>query len=122
MYLMSLVEHARPPFSLVDEINQGMDQNYERAVHNSLVNVTCAASNASNAAVTSGQYFLVTPKLLTDLNYHPRLKVLCIFNGEWLPEKDENRHGGSLKGMMEAAVRKRAGARTGGTRMVAAAA
>ena len=50
---MSLTEEARAPFSLVDEINQGMDQRAERAVHNSLVEVTCQPD--------SGQYFLITP-------------------------------------------------------------
>lgn len=80
MYLMSLTELARAPFSLVDEINQGMDARYERAVHNALVEVTCTAE--------SGQYFLITPKLLTDLAYHERMKVLCVANGEWLPEGD----------------------------------
>ena len=118
MYLMSLVEHARPPFSLVDEINQGMDQNYERAVHNSLVNVTCASSSDSDDAVTSGQYFLVTPKLLTDLKYHARMKVLCVFNGAWVPDREENRHGGKLKSMMEAVVKRRA---LGAQRVAAAA-
>lgn len=43
MYLMSITEVARTPFSLVDEINQGMDQSYERLVHNQLVEVTCNA-------------------------------------------------------------------------------
>lgn len=94
---MSLTEEARTPFSLVDEINQvtpflilfvrevaddlflkGMDQRAERAVHNSLVDVTCKPDSA--------QYFLITPKLLPDLNYHERMKVLCVNNGEWLPE------------------------------------
>ncbi|EJD01702.1 P-loop containing nucleoside triphosphate hydrolase protein [Fomitiporia mediterranea MF3/22] len=79
MYLMSLTELARAPFSLVDEINQGMDAQYERAVHNSLVEVTCQPD--------SGQYFLITPKLLTDLKYHERMKVLCVSNGEWLPDE-----------------------------------
>jgi chromosome segregation ATPase len=37
---MSLTEMARTPFSLVDEINQGMDQRAERNVHNQLVKVT----------------------------------------------------------------------------------
>jgi len=79
LYLMSLTEEARAPFSLVDEINQGMDQRAERAVHNSLVEVTCKPD--------SGQYFLITPKLLPDLNYAERMKVLCVNNGEWLPEE-----------------------------------
>jgi len=76
---MSLTEEARTPFSLVDEINQGMDQRAERAVHNSMVEVTCKPD--------SGQYFLITPKLLPDLNYHERMKVLCVNNGDWLPEE-----------------------------------
>ncbi|KAK7696074.1 hypothetical protein QCA50_000716 [Cerrena zonata] len=88
MYLMSLTAEARTPFSLVDEINQGMDSRAERAVHNSLVDVTCKSD--------SGQYFLITPKLLTDLMYHERMKVLCVNNGEWLPE-DSNGLGSMMK-------------------------
>lgn len=95
---------ARTPFSLVDEINQvsrrsissrtqpartgllfrcsglhvniqGMDQRAERNVHGQLVNVTCGES--------AGQYFLITPKLLTGLKYHSRMKVLIVNNGKW---------------------------------------
>ncbi|KAF8211899.1 hypothetical protein K438DRAFT_1957699 [Mycena galopus ATCC 62051] len=79
LYLMSLTEEARAPFSLVDEINQGMDQRAERMVHNSMVEVTCKADSA--------QYFLITPKLLPDLEYHDRMKILCVNNGEWLPDE-----------------------------------
>ncbi|KAI0030174.1 P-loop containing nucleoside triphosphate hydrolase protein [Vararia minispora EC-137] len=79
LYLMSLTEQARAPFSLVDEINQGMDQRAERTVHNELVKTTCGTGE-------SGQYFLITPKLLPDLEYHRRMKVLCVNNGEWLTE------------------------------------
>lgn len=79
LYLMSLMEQARSPFSLVDEINQGMDARAERLVHNQLVDVTC------NSDV--GQYFLITPKLLPNLEYHTRMKVLCVYNGEWLPQE-----------------------------------
>ena len=86
---MSLMEQARSPFSLVDEINQGMDARAERLVHNQLVDVTC------NSDV--GQYFLITPKLLPNLEYHPRMKVLCVYNGEWLPEEADK---GSLMGMV----------------------
>ncbi|KZV88580.1 P-loop containing nucleoside triphosphate hydrolase protein [Exidia glandulosa HHB12029] len=90
LYLMSLTELARAPFSLVDEINQGMDQRAERLVHNQLVDVTCREE--------SGQYFLITPKLLPDLKYHERMKVLCINNGEWLPEQKGL---GSLQKMLD---------------------
>ncbi|KAJ7241060.1 P-loop containing nucleoside triphosphate hydrolase protein, partial [Mycena haematopus] len=79
LYLMSLTEEARAPFSLVDEINQGMDQRAERMVHNSMVEVTCKPESA--------QYFLITPKLLPDLEYHERMKILCVNNGEWLPDE-----------------------------------
>jgi hypothetical protein len=60
------------------DLIQGMDQRAERAVHNELVKTTCRAD--------SGQYFLITPKLLPDLKYDRLMKVLCVNNGEWLPE------------------------------------
>ncbi|WWD18357.1 hypothetical protein CI109_102807 [Kwoniella shandongensis] len=89
-YLMSLSEMSRTPFSLVDEINQGMDQRAERAVHNQLVEVTCESD--------AGQYFLITPKLLTGLTYHPKMKVLIINNGTHLPDSREiSQRYGNLK-------------------------
>ncbi|KAG8813005.1 Structural maintenance of chromosomes protein 5 [Serendipita sp. 400] len=82
LYLMSLTGLAKTPFALVDEINQGMDVKYERAVHNELIQVTCAED--------SGQYFLITPKLLPNLTYHERVTTLVINNGDYLPEtRDE---------------------------------
>ncbi|KAJ1981450.1 Structural maintenance of chromosomes protein 5 [Dimargaris xerosporica] len=79
LYLMALQELAVAPFRVVDEINQGMDPRNERMVHRQLVNVACETLTA--------QYFLITPKLLPNLDYHPRMKVLCIYNGEWQPDK-----------------------------------
>ncbi|KAM0751655.1 P-loop containing nucleoside triphosphate hydrolase protein [Meredithblackwellia eburnea MCA 4105] len=79
MYLMALASLARAPFALVDEINQGMDQRVERNVHNALVATTCDDD--------VGQYFLITPKLLPNLNYHKKMKVLVIQNGEHLDSK-----------------------------------
>ncbi|KAI5476483.1 hypothetical protein MNV49_007730 [Pseudohyphozyma bogoriensis] len=70
MYLMALAGLAQAPFSLVDEINQGMDQRVERNVHNTLVKTTCKDD--------VGQYFLITPKLLPELEYHPKMKVLIV--------------------------------------------
>jgi hypothetical protein len=58
-----------------------MDVRAERNVHDSMVKVTCEAESA--------QYFLITPKLLPDLEYHERMKILCVNNGEWLPEERE---------------------------------
>ncbi|KAJ1979212.1 Structural maintenance of chromosomes protein 5 [Dimargaris cristalligena] len=79
LYLMALQELAVAPFRVVDEINQGMDPRNERMIHHQLVQVACETLSA--------QYFLITPKLLPNLEYHPRMKVLCIYNGEWQPEK-----------------------------------
>ncbi|KAK4049393.1 Structural maintenance of chromosomes protein 5 [Microbotryomycetes sp. JL201] len=79
MYLMSLAELAQSPFALVDEINQGMDKRVERSVHNALVQTTCKDD--------VGQYFLLTPKLLPDLDYHSKMKVLVINAGTYLPPK-----------------------------------
>ena len=76
-----------------------MDSRAERAVHNSLVEVTCKEE--------SGQYFLITPKLLPDLMYHERMKVLCVNNGEWLPEDHMT---GNLMNMINAYVAVQAGA------------
>jgi structural maintenance of chromosomes protein 5 len=98
LYLMSLTVHAKAPFSLVDEINQGMDEDYERIAHNSLVKVTCESE--------ASQYFLITPKLLPHLYYHKRMKVLCVNNGEWLPE---NNPSGSLMRMIDAYVQHQTG-------------
>ncbi|ORY31419.1 nucleus protein [Naematelia encephala] len=89
-YLMSLSDMARAPFSLVDEINQGMDQRAERNVHNQLVSVTCNSD--------AGQSFLITPKLLVGLSYHERMKILIVNNGAWLPDPlDKQQRFGSLK-------------------------
>ncbi len=79
-YLMSLSEMSRTPFSLVDEINQGMDARAERSVHNQMVKVTCAGGD------NAGQYFLITPKLLTDLDYHENMRILTVSNGYYLPD------------------------------------
>ena len=65
-YLLALAELARAPFALVDEINQGMDQRAERNMHKMLV-------------------FLLTPKLLPDLVYHPKMKVLVINVSPYVP-------------------------------------
>nr|WJN25108.1 structural maintenance of chromosome protein [Farysia itapuensis] len=79
MYVMSLLQLSRSPFTLVDEINQGMDSKAERAAHNHIVNITCQSD--------SSQYFLITPKLLPDLRCHERQKVLLVNNGEWLEDR-----------------------------------
>lgn len=72
-FIMSLQGMTDAPFRVVDEINQGMDPKNEKMAHRYLVHTACQ-SNAS-------QYFLVTPKLLTGLYYHPSMVVHCIYTG-----------------------------------------
>lgn len=77
-YLISLQGLTKSPFRVVDEINQGMDQKNERIVHSRMVNVACQEN--------SSQYFLITPKLLTDLEYHEKMKVHCIYSGRFVAD------------------------------------
>jgi structural maintenance of chromosomes protein 5 len=74
---MALQSLARSPFRVVDEINQGMDPRNERMVHERMVDIACKEHTS--------QYFLVTPKLLPGLKYHPRMAVHCIASGEHMP-------------------------------------
>ncbi|OIW31012.1 SMC5-like protein [Coniochaeta ligniaria NRRL 30616] len=85
-YLMSLQAMAQAPFRVVDEINQGMDPRNERMVHERMVEIACREHTS--------QYFLITPKLLTDLRYDERMKVHCIASGEHVPSYDERRKAG----------------------------
>ncbi|XP_052777305.1 structural maintenance of chromosomes protein 5-like [Mya arenaria] len=73
LYMMALQELAKVPFRCVDEINQGMDPVNERKVFELVVQTVCKES--------SSQYFLLTPKLLPDLEYAPAMTVLCVYNG-----------------------------------------
>ncbi|KAF4549918.1 AAA domain-containing protein 9 [Elsinoe fawcettii] len=52
----------------------------ERAVmvHARMVDIACAEHTS--------QYFLITPKLLPNLKYDPRMKIHCIASGEHMPE------------------------------------
>ncbi|KAF1978000.1 structural maintenance of chromosomes protein 5 [Bimuria novae-zelandiae CBS 107.79] len=81
-YLMALQGLARSPFRVVDEINQGMDPRNERMVHERMVDIACAERTS--------QYFLVTPKLLNGLKFHPKMKVHCIASGEYMPAQGTN--------------------------------
>lgn len=91
---MSLQSLTPSPFRVVDEINQGMDPRNERLVHKRMVDIACGnASTASAPGIEDGeegrqgsQYFLITPKLLSDLSYARGMQVMCIASGEYMPE------------------------------------
>ncbi|KAJ1409023.1 P-loop containing nucleoside triphosphate hydrolase [Sesbania bispinosa] len=68
VYLVSLQDLTNCPFRVVDEINQGMDPINERKMFQQLVR---AASKPNTP-----QCFLLTPKLLPDLQYSEACSIL----------------------------------------------
>lgn len=80
-FIMSLQGLTDAPFRIVDEINQGMDPKNEKMAHKYLVHTACQNSHS--------QYFLVTPKLLTGLYYHPDMLVHCIYTGPLIDAVDK---------------------------------
>lgn len=82
LYMIALQEFTAAPFRVVDEINQGMDQRNERIVHKAMVENACAENTS--------QYFLITPKLLTNLYYHPKMRIHCVMAGPWIPNPSMN--------------------------------
>ncbi|KAI5963678.1 SMC5 [Candida pseudojiufengensis] len=87
-FIMSLQGLTDAPFRIVDEINQGMDPKNEQMAHRYLVHTACENNKS--------QYFLVTPKLLTGLYYHPDMVVHCIFTGPLIEENDDKKKEGFL--------------------------
>mmetsp|Transcript_23777 Transcript_23777/g.45213 ORF Transcript_23777/g.45213 Transcript_23777/m.45213 type:complete len:1077 (-) Transcript_23777:248-3478(-) len=73
LYLIALQEFTKCPFRVVDEINQGMDAVNERKVFTKMVEAACRPDTP--------QCFLLTPKLLPQLEYSPEMTILCIMNG-----------------------------------------
>ncbi|KAK7835531.1 structural maintenance of chromosomes protein 5 [Quercus suber] len=78
LYLVSLQDLTNCPFRVVDEINQGMDPINERKMFQQLVR---AASQ-----LNTPQCFLLTPKLLPDLEYSEACSILNIMNGPWIDQ------------------------------------
>ncbi|KAI3866492.1 hypothetical protein MKX03_023183 [Papaver bracteatum] len=76
LYLVSLQDLTNCPFRVVDEINQGMDPINERKMFQQLVR---AASQ-----LNTPQCFLLTPKLLPDLEYSDACSMLTVMNGPWI--------------------------------------
>ncbi|PSS26478.1 Structural maintenance of chromosomes protein [Actinidia chinensis var. chinensis] len=78
LYLVSLQDLTNCPFRVVDEINQGMDPINERKMFQQLVR----AASQSNTP----QCFLLTPKLLPNLEYSEACSILTVMNGPWIEQ------------------------------------
>ncbi|CAB3225786.1 unnamed protein product [Arctia plantaginis] len=84
LYLLALQRQATVPFRCVDEINQGMDPINERKMFELLVKVITECDNS--------QYFLLTPKLLTNLEYNDKIMVHTIMNGQKIMDNKKWNH------------------------------
>jgi chromosome segregation ATPase len=83
MYLMAMQDMMVSPFRCVDEINQGLDDRNERLVFKRIVENSTQPPGSGGPSDHCGQYWLITPKLLPNLNTMEvdAMKVICIFNG-----------------------------------------
>mmetsp|Transcript_26638 Transcript_26638/g.55195 ORF Transcript_26638/g.55195 Transcript_26638/m.55195 type:complete len:1127 (+) Transcript_26638:256-3636(+) len=84
MYLMGLQNLMKSPFRCVDEINQGLDERNERLVFKRIVkNSTIPTEPGKSLDDHCGQYFLITPKLLPNLDgmENENITVLFVFSG-----------------------------------------
>ncbi|XP_061384742.1 structural maintenance of chromosomes protein 5 [Danaus plexippus] len=72
LYLLALQARVAVPFRCVDEINQGMDAKNERDMLQLLIKATTESDS---------QYFLLTPKLLLDLDYNEKTTIHTVMNG-----------------------------------------
>ncbi|EPS70148.1 hypothetical protein M569_04612, partial [Genlisea aurea] len=86
LYLVSLQDLTNCPFRVVDEINQGMDPINERKMFQQLVR---AASQPNTP-----QCFLLTPKLLPNLDYTDACSILTVMNGPWIEQPSKVWAGG----------------------------
>ena len=101
VYLISLQNINPAPFRVVDEINQAMVRGGPPAADRPAARVARTplafgraqdSSNERNVfqcithACSQGgkQYFLLTPKLLPDLDYGEDTAIQFVFNGPWM--------------------------------------
>ena len=80
VYLISLQEINPAPFRVVDEINQAMDSTNERIIFK------CVMEACKDGGK---QYFLLTPKLLPDLDYGEDCAIQLVFNGPYNSRRDQ---------------------------------
>ncbi|OAG29227.1 hypothetical protein NEDG_01300 [Nematocida displodere] len=69
LYLLAMQSFTNSPFSLVDEVNQGMDADHERSIHGLLL---------GPQARLQRQIIVITPKLVPHLVYSPHTTVHAI--------------------------------------------
>ncbi len=106
MYLMALQDMMVAPFRCVDEINQGLDERNERLVFKRIVTNSTREPGSQGLTDHSGQYFLITPKLLPNL-YDMEVEamtVLFIFNGPYNVKDPRDLDVSKLLGLRKRAI------------------
>eukprot|EP00298_Acanthocystis_sp_HF-20_P016396 c21470_g3_i1.p1 GENE.c21470_g3_i1~~c21470_g3_i1.p1 ORF type:complete len:1155 (-),score=486.10 c21470_g3_i1:38-3502(-) len=100
-FLIALQQLDSAPFRLVDEINQGMDSSNERKIIKLIIAASSPLQNLfgseipdeylseNNSFSTGNQYFMITPKLLSGLEFDESVAVHVIFNGPHTPNSVE---------------------------------
>lgn len=79
LYLLALQSCTPFPFRVIDEINQGMDEENEVATFTHAMNCAMGQGNET-------QYFLVSPKLHENLHIPEAVTVLLVLSGPWIQE------------------------------------
>lgn len=98
-YLLALQSHASASFRVIDEINQGMDEQNERRMFNLVAappatdREPAALDSETGLVQISKQYFVISPKLLPGLTYPDSVTVHCIMNGGLGSKAPEERAG-----------------------------
>ena len=100
---------SQAPFKLVDEINQGMDATNERNIFRQVCRTSCVMDEIV------AQTFVISPKLLTNLDYTEGSTVHVVFSGTEVHCADEqNEHDPSVWNVRDFLDRADGG--SGGTR------
>ena len=82
---------SQAPFRLVDEINQGMDATNERNIFRQVCRTSCIMDEVVP------QTFVISPKLLTNLEYTEGSTVHVVFSGlDVFCADEQNEHDPSL--------------------------
>jgi len=80
LYLLALQSCTTFPFRVIDEINQGMDEENELSTFSKAMEIAMKMGNYS-------QYFLVTPKLHPGISIPNTLSVILVMSGPFIDEE-----------------------------------
>ncbi|ADM12689.1 chromosome segregation ATPase [Encephalitozoon intestinalis ATCC 50506] len=80
LFLLAIQNYRPSPFRLVDEINQGMDKENEKLVHDILVALSKEGKE---------QFFMITPKIAPNLSYSRNMKVIVLYSSPGCGDQED---------------------------------